>query len=110
MQSQDVSRKESRSFAISWTIIYLALSLLAIWTYIFPFATTRTNGAPYSTFWPHTILILIVVFSLFISIIEMWRRYFTRQYRAVRNARNLAFYVILFIYPIGILLNLMFAT
>lgn len=107
MKLKEYSREQAKNFVISWTIIFSLFGLMVGWSFIAGFQIqTQSPGEPVSILWPHTFLLFLVLFSLLLGIVSMWKRYLSGQYDKVRNARNISFIVVLFLYPLGVIMNL----
>jgi len=105
---KEYSREQAKNFVIFWTSAFAVFSLLVIWTLISGFdASTLNHGA--LILWPHALLMMIIILSLLGGIAGMWQKYLAGEYTKVRNARNIAFYTVIIIFPVGILLNLLLA-
>jgi len=110
MKLKEYTHKEAKSFAIFWTIAFSLFALIVFWSLALGYRFEVQKGVPRDLFWPHATMMLIVLVSLVVSIIGMWARLVRREYEKVRQARNLSFYVVIFVFPLGLLINLVMAS
>lgn len=104
MKLDEYSRKKAKNFLITWTAIYCFLFALVVWT-IF---TSLQIERQIIHFLPFTLLMSIVLISIIIAIFSMWKHYLNEQFDKLRDARNISFFVILFLYPLAIIINMLF--
>ena len=107
MKLEEFTGKTARNFVISWSVIFFLFGLLVTWTLISGYEILRQDPlVPPSVFWPHYALMIFVLLSLLIGIIGMWKQYLSGEYEKIRKARNISFFVVLFLYPLGVIMNI----
>jgi len=107
MKLREFTRERARNFVLSWTLIYFFFTLLVIW---FGFGKPIGPWLSTSPFWLHLFLLSLVLVSILLSLILMWKNYSQQKFNRLRFARNIPFYVVLIAYPLGVLLHLIFQT
>ncbi len=101
-----LDRKNSRNFVIAWSLIYTVFLGFIIALFFFPLTASELRESTYPIGVFYLLFLIVVPLSLIYSIVFMWLRYINEQYGRIRSARNVSFYVLLFLYPVSVILEL----
>ena len=111
MKLKELTEKTARNFVIFWTVMFSLFTLMVIWTLVSGYqALEQFPGDQETRLWPQAFLMFLVFLSLLCGTVGMWKHYYAGEYGKIRTARNISFILVLFLYPLGIIINVLLAN